>query len=256
MNTLVIKVGGALLASDTAVAALFQTLTQFHQAGWPLVMVHGGGVVVEQQLAANGFTSEKCGGLRVTPEAQIPVVAGALAGTANTALVAAAARAGLTPVGLSLADGGIVRAQVLDPALGRVGQASPGDPRLLTQLLQLGMLPVVSSIAVDEAGRLLNVNADQAATALCQLLAAELVLLSDVDGVLDGQGQLLPTLDRSECAKQVAIGVIEGGMKVKVEAALAAAQSINNCVRIASWRHPEQLTALLEGGSVGTVIQP
>ncbi len=256
MNPLVIKVGGALLASEEAVAALFATLAQFRRAGWPLVLVHGGGDLVEQQLAVNGFTSEKSAGLRVTPKAQIPVVAGALAGTANTALVAAATRAKLVPVGLSLADGGMVQAQVLDPALGCVGSAAPADPRLLQQLLAMGMVPIVSSIAVDEAGQLLNINADQAATALCQLLGAELVLLSDVIGVLDSQGALLPTLDRAQCEKLVAIGVIQGGMKVKVQAALAAAQSINNRVRIASWQHPEQLMALLDGEAVGTAIQP
>ncbi|SHH99117.1 acetylglutamate kinase [Ferrimonas marina] len=256
MKTMVIKVGGALLACEQGIERLFDTLLGLKQGGWQLVLVHGGGVVVEQQLSANGFVSEKLDGLRITPAAQIPVVAGALAGTANTALVAAAAKAGLVPVGLSLADGEMVKAQVLNESLGCVGEVVAKDATLPKTLLQAGMLPIISSIAVDECGQLLNVNADQAATVICQLLGAELTLLSDVSGVLDGKGELIPQLDQAECDKQVALGVIEGGMKVKVEAALAAAKTINNSVRIASWRYPEQLAALLDGQPVGTAVQP
>ncbi|GAA4900801.1 acetylglutamate kinase [Ferrimonas pelagia] len=256
MKTMVIKVGGALLACETGIARLFETLQGLQQGGWQLLLVHGGGIVVEQQLQANGFTSDKKQGLRITPAEQIPVVAGALAGTANTALVAAACKVGLVPVGLSLADGGMVQAQVLDPSLGCVGEVVAKASTLPDALLSAGMLPIISSIAVDETGQLLNVNADQAATAICQLLGAELTLLSDVSGVLDGKGQLIASLDQAGFEQQVALGVIAGGMKVKVEAALAAAKSINNCVRIASWRSPEQLAALLDGEPVGTAVQP
>ncbi|MBY6187833.1 acetylglutamate kinase [Marinobacter hydrocarbonoclasticus] len=256
MKTMVIKVGGALLACETGTARLFGTLKELQSAGWQAVLVHGGGVLVDQQLKANGFVSEKKHGLRVTPEEQMDVVAGALAGSANSQLVAAAIAAGLNPVGLSLADGGMTQAQVLDPELGAVGKVCAGDASLLNSLSALGMLPIISSIAVDPSGQRLNVNADQAATVICQLLNAELTLLSDVSGVLDGKGQLIPCLDPALAAELTRQGVIEGGMKVKVEAALDAARSINNRVLVASWRYPEQLAALVKGEPVGTQVHP
>ncbi|MBY6018506.1 acetylglutamate kinase [Halomonas denitrificans] len=256
MKTMVIKVGGALLGCEAGVERLFSTLKALGQSGWQAVLVHGGGVLVEQQLSANGFISEKKNGLRVTPEEQVSVVAGALAGSANTQLVAAAVVAGLVPVGLSLADGGMTQAEVLDPDLGAVGKVSVGQPVLLEQLLGLGMLPIISSIAVSDQGQRLNVNADQAATVVCQLLGAELTLLSDVSGVLDGKGQLIPNLDPALADELTRQGVIEGGMKVKVDAALEAARSINNRVLVASWRYPEQLAALVKGEPVGTQVHP
>ncbi|WP_417350100.1 acetylglutamate kinase [Ferrimonas sp.] len=256
MKLMVIKVGGALLECDKGMTRLFDTLTKLSAQGWQPVLVHGGGVLVEQQLSANGMVSTKHQGLRVTPEEQMPIVAGALAGIANTKLVAAAKASGLTPVGLTLGDGDMVTAQVLDPQLGFVGQVVPKSDALLSALLTCGMLPIISSIAADDHGQLLNVNADQAATAICQLLKAPLTLLSDVSGVLDGKGQLIPELTPELAQELVRSGVIEGGMKVKVEAAQAAAQTINNKVTVASWRHPEQLAGLVDGHSVGTQIYP
>ncbi len=256
MKTMVIKVGGALLACEKGIERLFSTIKELNLSGWQAVLVHGGGVLIEQQLKANGFVSEKKLGLRVTPDEQMDVVAGALAGSANTQLVAAAIASGLNPVGLSLADGGLTQAQVLDPDLGAVGKVAPGEAELLNTLLGLGMLPIISSIAVAANGQRLNVNADQAATVICQLLNAELTLLSDVSGVLDGKGQLVPNLDPALAAELTRQGVIEGGMKVKVEAALEAARSINNRVLVASWRYPEQLAALVKGEPVGTQVHP
>ncbi|WP_298443313.1 acetylglutamate kinase [uncultured Ferrimonas sp.] len=254
MKPMIIKVGGALLDCEVGIERLFGTLAALNSQGWQPLLVHGGGTLVDSHLQAHGFSSSKHQGLRVTPAEQIPVVAAALAGGANSALVAAAIAAGLTPVGLSLADGGMTTATVLDPQLGMVGQVQPQDASLPTLLLQQGMLPIVSSIAVDSNGQRLNVNADQAATALCQLLQAPLVLLSDVSGVLDGKGKLIPQLTPQLAATLTAQGVIEGGMKVKVESALAAAKAINNQVLVASWRYPEQLAALIQGEPVGTVI--
>lgn len=256
MKTIVIKVGGALLACDKGVARLFDTLRALDQGGYQAVLVHGGGDLVAQQLAANGFESKKHNGLRITPEEQMDVVAGALAGSANTQLTAAAIGAGLLPVGLTLADGGLTHAEVLDPELGKVGKVTPADPTLLKQLVSQGVLPVVASIAVTPDGQRLNVNADQAATAICSLLGAELVLLSDVSGVLDGKGQLIPSLDPAKARELVKLGVIEGGMQVKVDAALDAARAINNRVLVASWRYPEHLAALVRGEPVGTEIHP
>ncbi len=95
--------------------------------------------------------------------------------------------AGLNVVGLSLGDGNLTTATQLDAELGHVATVQPKQVALLNALLNADFLPIISSIAIDDDGRLMNVNADQAATAIATLLQAELVMLSDVDGVLDQQ---------------------------------------------------------------------
>ncbi len=255
-KTLVIKVGGALLQCEMGMARLMDTAAKIIAKGQKLILVHGGGCLVDEQLTANGMKTEKLDGLRVTPAEQVPVIVGALAGTSNKLLQAAAIKAGLTSVGMSLADGDIVTAKVKDPLLGFVGEVAPKNSAYLTYILSQGWLPIVSSIAIDEAGQQLNVNADQAATVLAKLVDGQLVLLSDVSGVLDGKGQLIKSLNRAQIEELTHIGVIEKGMKVKVEAALEVAELMGQPVQVASWRSAEQLTALSDGQAVGTQIQP
>ncbi|MFT5235116.1 MAG: acetylglutamate kinase [Shewanella sp.] len=255
-RTLVIKVGGALLQCEMGMARLMDTAAKMIAKGRKIILVHGGGCLVDEQLTANGMKTEKLDGLRVTPAEQIPVIVGALAGTSNKILQAAAIKAGMTAVGMSLADGNIVVAKVKDELLGFVGEVAPNDAAYLEFLLSQGWLPIVSSIAIDESGQQLNVNADQAATVLAKLVDAQLVLLSDVSGVLDGKGQLIHSLNRAQVEDLTNKGVIEKGMKVKVEAALDVAELMGQAVQVASWRSAEQLIALSNGQIVGTQIQP
>lgn len=254
-NTLIIKLGGTLLESDEALGALFDGLTRFlEQQHRPLVLVHGGGCLVDDLLKGLGLKSTKKNGLRVTPFEQIPIIAGALAGTANKQMMAKAIQHGLQTVGLCLADGGLCSVSQLDPELGAVGHCQPGDATLLQTLLNGGFLPVISSIGITSEGQLMNVNADQAATAIAEALGADLVMLSDVSGILDGKGQLIPEVTQTKADELIAKGVITGGMEVKVKAALHAAASLGRPISVASWRYPEQLSELLAGGPVGTRI--
>lgn len=253
---MVLKVGGALLQCEAGMARLMEAVAEMISHGQAVIMVHGGGYLVDEQLNANNMLTQKLDGLRVTPTEQVPVIVGALAGTANKTLQAAAIKAGMTCLGLSLADAGMMSASIKDPQLGFVGEVEPNDASYLEFVLAKGWLPIVSSIAISQQGEMLNVNADQAATALAKLVDAKLVLLSDVAGVLDGKGHLISHLNRSEINELITTGVIEKGMKVKVEAALEVAESMEQAVQIASWRHAEQLIALSNGETVGTQIQP
>lgn len=251
---LLIKLGGAVLENDTALANLFDALTRYLTDNQrPLILVHGGGIVVEDVLSKMGIKSEKKNGLRVTPFEQIPYVAGALAGTSNKLLMAKALQAGLSAVGLSLADGFSTKVTQLDPELGAVGKCTPNDPTLIKVLLDAGQLPVISSIGIGDDGRLYNVNADQAAITICELVGAELVFLSDVDGVLDADKQLIPELNTTLANELIDAGVIRDGMTVKVQAALEAAESLGH-VMLASWKQPENLIALLKGDNKGTKV--
>lgn len=169
-------------------------------------------------------------------------------------MMAKAIATGIPAVGLCLADGGLCQVTQLDPDLGAVGECKPGNPALVAGILGQGFLPVVSSIGITAEGQLMNVNADQAATAIAEALGADLVMLSDVSGILDGKGKLVPQLDKLTALDLMEKGVITDGMAVKVAAALHAAETLGKPVCVASWRYPDQLLKLLAGGAVGTQV--
>lgn len=251
---LLIKLGGAVLENEQALSNLFLALTEYlKKEQRPLVLVHGGGVVVDDLLSKMNIKSEKKNGLRITPFDQIGYIAGALAGTSNKLLMAKALQAKLPAVGLSLADGFSCSVKQLDEDLGAVGVSIANDPKLINHLLAGGFLPVISSIAIGDDARLYNVNADQAAITICDLINAELVFLSDVDGVWDENKCIIPTLNATLAQKLIDKNVIQDGMTVKVNAALQAAEKLGY-VMLASWKNPENLVALLEGKVVGTKV--
>lgn len=252
---LVIKLGGVLLDNEEALVRLFEALSSYRtHYQRPLVIVHGGGCLVDMLMKRLALPVVKKQGLRVTPADQIDIIAGALAGTANQTLLAWAKKYAINAVGLSLGDSDLVQVEQLDPELGHVGRAIPGNPALLNRLLDGHYLPIISSVGITKTGQLMNVNADQAATALAATLEAELVLLSDVSGILDGKGQKIDQMNAAYAEKLIAQGIITEGMIVKVNAALDAARTLQRPIDIASWRHTEKLPELFNGTAIGTRI--
>ncbi|AKA39963.1 acetylglutamate kinase [Yersinia ruckeri] len=255
MSPLVIKLGGVLLDSEEALERLFTALVTYrekHQR--PLVIMHGGGCLVDDLMKKMALPVVKRNGLRVTPADQIDIITGALAGTANKTLLAWAVKHQINAVGLCLGDGNTVSVTPLDVALGHVGSAQPGSPALVQTLLAGNYMPIISSIGITADGVLMNVNADQAATALAATLGADLILLSDVSGILDGKGQRIAEMTAQKAEQLIAQGIITDGMVVKVNAALDAARALGRPVDIASWRHADQLPALFNGVPIGTRI--
>lgn len=254
-NPLIIKLGGVLLDSEEALSRLFNALQKYRtKYSRPLIIVHGGSCLVDELMKKLALTVQKKNGLRVTPADQINVITGALAGTANKMLLAWAKKYSINAVGLCLGDAGLVNVKQFDTELGHVGNATPGNPVLLNTLLDAGYMPVISSIGITEGGDIMNVNADQAATALAATISADLVLLSDVSGILDGKGQLIAEMTAIKAEQLIAQGIITNGMIVKVNAALDAARTLGRPVDIASWRYAEQLPTLFNGVSIGTRI--
>ena len=222
--------------------ALFATLKTFlDDQHRPLVLVHGGGCLVDDLLKGLGMTSTKKNGLRVTPFEQIPVIAGALAGTANKMMMAKAIQHGIKTVGLCLADGGLCQVTQLDPDLGAVGDCNRACRRWWPGILGQGFLPVISSIGITADGQMMNVNADQAATAIAEALGADLVMLSDVSGILDGKGKLVPQLDKQSALDLMEKGVITGRHGRQGESRPARRRDPGQAGRVASWRYPDQL---------------
>ncbi|CNL51934.1 acetylglutamate kinase [Yersinia aldovae] len=255
MNPLVIKLGGVLLDSEEALERLFTALVTYREKHErPLVIMHGGGCLVDDLMKKLALPVVKKNGLRVTPADQIDIITGALAGTANKTLLAWAVKHDINAVGLCLGDGNTVSVTPLDTELGHVGKAEAGSPALVQTLLAANYMPIISSIGITKEGSLMNVNADQAATALAATLAADLILLSDVSGILDGKGQRIAEMTAQKAEQLIAQGIITDGMVVKVNAALDAARTLGRPVDIASWRHADQLPALFNGEPIGTRI--
>lgn len=153
MKPLVIKLGGVLFGSPTAMENLFSVLANYQQNfERPLLIVHGGGCLVDDLMTRLHLPVRKKNGLRVTPSDQIDIIVAVLAGIANKKLVAQAAKFKLNPVGLSLCDANLTKATQFDPELGHVAMVVPKNPNLLNNLLAEAFLPIISSIAVDDNG--------------------------------------------------------------------------------------------------------
>jgi len=184
------------------------------------------------------------------------LISGALAGTVNKAIVATANSMALAAVGLSLNDGDMITCTLSTQGLGQGGVPQTNSSKLLDTLLKSKFLPVISSIGALDNGDLVNVNADDAAVAICQLLNAELLLLTDVNGVKGSDGEYLSSLNGEQAESLIEQGVIAGGMTAKVNAALLAAKQLRRSIAVASWQSPEQISQLLDGKGIGTQIQP
>lgn len=216
-----------------------------------VVVVHGGGDEVSTMQRRLGMEPQFVGGRRVTSEADLDVVRMLLSGTVNKRIVAQLLSAGTRAVGISGEDAGLLTARVTDSTFGRVGRDVEADVSILRDLIGAGWLPVVSPLARDRdsaTGAGLNVNGDDAATALAVALKAdELCFVADVEGVLEN-GARIPRLDSTSIRDLAARGVVQGGMLAKLEAAVAAIDAGVGVVRIGTLdaiRDPHAGTAIV-----------
>ncbi len=254
-DILVAKIGGSTLgAHDTTL----EDIVALQRRGVRPVVVHGGGPLISEWLKAHGVPSRFERGLRVTDARTLDVVVAVLAGLVNKRLVAALTAGGGRAVGLSGADGGLFKGRVLDGKLGYVGEVAEVDARLLLDLMEDGLVPVVAPIAVEWRGeaptkQLLNINADTAAGAVAVALAARwLVFLTDVPGIRGEDGETVTALSSARAGALTEAGVIEGGMIPKVEACLQAAAAGCRSV-IADGRKTGALLEVIEDRT-GTVV--
>ena len=260
---IVIKLGGALLENPAANAPFFVALAQFIQHNQNVVLVHGGGKSVDRHLELLGFKSEKRDGIRITPAQHMQEIAGVLAGQMNARLVGLLQSRGVNAVGLTLADGATTTARKTEKFAfdaGRVGEITGGDASLIQTLHRNGCTPIFSSIGMDSAGELLNINADEAAAAIARLVSArQLVLLTDVAGVIDNAGNIISSLDRNSVDRLTQSGAITGGMIAKVRAALEASEQAGVATLVAGWNDANVLQTPSNAGNEtfsGTLFLP
>ena len=227
-KTVVIKYGGSAMSkAESRVFAVDAVLLKY--IGLRPVIVHGGGPQSGATLERLGKKSTFVDGLRVTDDETMEVVEMVLGGRVNREIVTLVQEGGGRAVGLTGNDGNMIRVtQRLEPDrdLGRVGRVVRVDPSPIVAVAAAGFVPVIAPIGVDEQGVTHNVNADEAAGAIAAALVAEkLILLTDVEGVKDSEGRLLPVLTAEEARKYIAEGTIRGGMIPKVECCIAALEA-------------------------------
>ncbi len=237
-ETLVVKFGGHAMVDDDLSARFARDIVLLKHLGLHPVVVHGGGPQIGKLLERLGMVSKFEDGLRVTDEATMEVVEMVLSGAINKTIVRAINMAGGKAVGVSGSDANLLRArkatkmrkqsdsqieQLID--LGFVGEPDGVDPSLLHTLAAGtdGFIPVVAPVGVGEDGARYNINADSAAGALAAALETRrLLLLTDVAGVKDKQGNILRRIDRADIAGLIEDGTAAGGMIPKLETAAKA----------------------------------
>jgi len=235
-ETFVIKYGGHAMGDASLGMQFARDVVLLQQMGVNVVVVHGGGPQIGAMLERLKIKSEFIDGLRVTDQATVEIVEMVLAGSINKQIVTAINQSGGLAIGLSGKDGHLIRARklrrtvkdtdsniekVLD--LGFVGEPSEVNPHLLRHFQESDIIPVVAPTAVGPNGETYNINADTAAGAIAGALEAQRVLfLTDVPGVLDKQGNLIPDMTESQARALIADGTITGGMIPKVETCLDA----------------------------------
>lgn len=247
----VIKYGGNAMTSPTERREVTAALREAAHGGIRPVVVHGGGPFIARELEAAGVPHRFVRGLRVTSEEAIGPVERAL-----TLLGKQLAQEIGGAIGLTGRDAGLLQAETFSEELGLVGRMTGVNGRLLEGLLSLRVIPVIASLALDAGGRVLNVNADEAAGAVAAALDAPVVFLTDVPGVFDDPADpatLIPRLSRTEALARIADGRISGGMIPKVEAALAALEGGASAAVIADGRDRETFLQALQSRS-GTLL--
>jgi acetylglutamate kinase len=230
----VVKIGGRAQI-DPRVPAMFRQAWGESRNG--LCLVHGGGDEISAMQRALGREALFVGGRRVTSKSDLELLRMVLSGVVNKRLVNALVTEAIPAVGVSGEDDSLIGAKVIDGcSLGFVGHPTTINVGLLRTLLGAGYLPVISPVAYDASsgkGGALNVNGDDAAAAIAASLEAdELLLITDVEGVYDDRGSVIPNLDVQDARELVVKGVAEGGMAAKLESAHAALAAGVNRVRI------------------------
>ncbi|MEP5727745.1 MAG: acetylglutamate kinase [Sulfitobacter sp.] len=255
--TVVIKLGGHAMGSDAAMNEFARDVTLMRQVGVNPVVVHGGGPMINQMLDRLGIESEFIKGKRVTDAATMEVVEMVLSGLVNARIVQAITEQGGRAVGLSGKDSGLILCDAEDPELGLVGRPTEVDPRVLRDLADKSIIPVIAPLGMGTGGETFNINGDTAAGAIAAALKADrLLLLTDVAGVKNPDGDVLTELTATQINAMIADGSIAGGMIPKTQTALDALDHGVRAAVILDGRAPNAcLLELFTEHGAGSIIR-
>jgi acetylglutamate kinase len=268
-KTIVVKFGGNAMVDPLLHESFARDVVLMKLVGMNPVVVHGGGPQIGALLAKLNIHTEFVNGMRVTDAQTMDVVEMVLGGAVNKDIVSSINRNGGKAIGVTGKDGGLIRARKLtvnrySPELGtseildigHVGEVEQIDTEVLNVILDSHFIPVIAPIGADADGCTYNINADLVAGKLAQVLQAEkLMLLTNVAGLLDKEGEILTGLSTTQVDDLIADGTISGGMLPKIGCALDAVKSGVASAHIIDGRMPHAvLLEIFTNEGIGTLI--
>jgi len=271
-ETIVIKIGGSVLGEEGMLNSLLQDVVLLSLIGMRIVLVHGGGPEISEEMRKMKIKPKFIEGLRVTDEKTMEILHEQLAGKINTQILLGINQYGVKAFGISGMDGHFIHAHKLiyktttskgkevEVDLGLVGEVEKIDPTIINSLIKSGCIPVVTPIGIDSEGRSLNINADTVAAELAAAMhAKKLILLTDVVGVMrdpNDEKTLISILTVDEVQKLIREGVIKKGMIPKTEACLKAIHGgVKQCHILKGTAPHVLLQEILTKSGAGTMIE-
>lgn len=266
-KTIVVKYGGNAMTDESLKHGFARDVILLKLVGMNPVVVHGGGPQIDNALKKIGKQGTFVQGMRITDEETMEVVEWVLGGEVQQDIVMLINHYGGQAVGLTGKDGGLIRArkykmpdrekpgEFLD--IGFVGEIEAINPAVVKALQDDAFIPIISPIGFGDDGQAYNINADVVAGKIAEILKAEkLIMMTNIPGVLDKQGNLVTDLTAREIDEMFADGTISGGMLPKISSALDAARSGVNTVHIVDGRIPHSLLLeVLTEQAFGTMIR-
>jgi len=268
-KTLVIKYGGNAMTDEALQAGFARDIVLMKAIGINPIVVHGGGPQIGEMLAKLNIESKFINGMRVTDTATMDVVEMVLGGQVNKDIVNLISRAGGKAIGLTGKDSGFIKAKKLfvkhqaegmsapeQVDIGHVGEVASIDTSVLKVLENSDLIPVIAPIGIDDEGNAYNINADLVAGKVAEAVNAEkLMLLTNISGVQDKQGNVLTGLSTAQVDNLIADGTIYGGMLPKISCALSAVNAGVTSAHIIDGRVPHAtLLEIFTDTGVGTLI--
>lgn len=256
---LVVKYGGNAMINDELKEAVMGDIVLLSLIGIKVVLVHGGGPEISQMLTKIGKESKFVDGLRVTDAETVDIVQMVLSGKLNKGLVNLMHMKGGKAIGLCGTDGHMIEAKMKDERLGFVGEITDINTQPILDVLEMGYIPVISTVGCDDEGNIYNINADTAAAKIAGALQAEgFISMTDIPGLLmdkDDESTLIRKVNVSEAPQLVSQGIISGGMIPKVECCIEAIRQGVKRVFIIDGRVPHSiLIEVLTDEGIGTMF--
>ncbi len=258
-KTVVIKYGGNAMVDEGLKGQVMEDIVLLSLVGVRVVLVHGGGPEISDVMSRFGKKPEFVNGLRVTDKETVDIVQMVLAGKVNKTLVNLLEMNGGKAMGISGMDGRLIEAKMKDERLGYVGEITGINISPVTDLLERGYIPVISTVGCDRNGNTYNINGDTAAAYIAGALHAErLIMMTDIAGILrdkDDPSTLIPAITLGEARRLFEEGVISGGMIPKVDCCIEAIHHGVKKVIIMDGRIPHAiLMELLTDEGAGTMV--
>jgi acetylglutamate kinase len=258
-KTLILKVGGLPMTDPERARSLAKDVLLLHSVGIRVVLVHGGGPQIDQQMARQGIEVQRVNGLRVTDAEALDIVRMVLVGKINRELVSAVNALEPVAVGIAGEDGRLLETSPVDPALGFVGKVEAVRAGLLHALLDDGLVPIVSTVGADSSGQPYNVNADDAARAIAVAMDAEkLIYLTGAPGLLENtndSSSLVHRLTAAEARRRIADAGVTGGMIPKLAACAEAVEGgVGSAHMIDGRAEHAILIELFTDSGIGTMV--